>query len=95
LSKDYMVTVWINKPNSKHPRARTLSTVTNATSQVPLARPLSILLSDPAYSDCLLANSDEEARNILDSATVEQTIVLPLAVAKSVLGWAHYEFTQK
>ncbi len=95
MSKDYVVTVWINKPNAKHPRARTMSTVTSANSQVPLARPLGILLSDPAYADCLLANSSEEAVDLLENAPVEQTIVLPLEVAKNVLGWAHYEFTQK
>jgi len=95
LSKNYVVTVWINKPNAKHPRARTMSTVTSAASQVPLARPLDVLLADPAYADCLLAGSSEEAIDILNSAPVEQTIVLPLEVAKSVLGWAHYEFTQK
>ena len=95
MNKDYVVTVWVNKPDAKHPRARTMSTITSPFSQAPLARTLALLLSDPAYADCLIANSEEEARELLDSATAEQTIVLPVEIAKSVLGWAHYEFTQK
>lgn len=90
---DYAVTVWFNKPNPRRPRARKLSTITVPNSTLPLARPLEKLEADPAYADSVLAESVEEARRVLDEAVAEQTILLPVVVARSVLGWAQYDFS--
>lgn len=91
----YAVTVWFNRPNPRRPRARKLSTITAPNSSLPLARPLDKLEADPAYADCVLAETVEEAESVLSDAAAEQTILLPVDVARNVLGWALYEFSEQ
>lgn len=92
--EDYAVTVWFNKPNPRRPRAKKLSTITVPDSNRPLARPLDRLEADPAYADSVFVDSVEEARRVLNAAVAEQTVVLPVVVARNVLGWTQYDFSE-
>lgn len=90
---DLVVAVWFNsKKETSRPKARKLETFTTESSCSPIAFPLDTLQETVSWMYCPVAKTSQDLDTLLEpgQATRERPLLIPLALAKSHLGWQDF-----
>lgn len=87
LEEDLGIVLWINPEFDQKPKKRLLETITSSYSNNPMAFPIKHLQKTIPLATVVDENTLSEG---IFASTQEKPLIVPLPVAKSVLGWAEF-----
>jgi len=97
---DFGVIVWVNPRAAFSSRSRFLIAVTGDRTGRPLARPLTALKSEASTARCTVMLSGDDVQYWLTPsasghalASESRPVIVPIPLARSVLGWELFEFS--
>lgn len=98
---DYSVVVWVNpRAAAGSARAAYLASVVGERTGNPLARPTTALRGEPSLRRSPVMRGAEEIGDWLappgrtPAATRERPVIVPVPLARSVLGWEEFEVSR-